>query len=145
MGDAAQEEAAHCEMYHGLGDVDVGFLVAQGTTPACQPSECSFDEPSAWQNLEAGFGLDALDDLDDEVEIGRHIRQLPPVTGAVGEEPLKPGPALTNGLQDPPGSGAIGETRWREVDHEQASIRIDGDVALAAYRLPRPIEAAFGV
>ena len=91
MGDAAQGEAAHCEMYHGLGDVDVGFVVAQGTTPACQPSECSFDEPSAWQNLEAGFGLDALDDLDDEVEIGRLIRQLPPVIGASAKNLLSHG------------------------------------------------------
>ena len=132
-------------MYHGLGDVDAGFVVAHEATPACQASESSFDEPSAWQNLEAGFGLDALDDLDDEVEIGRLIRQLPPVTGAVGEEFLEPGPALTDGLQDLLRSGTVGYSGRCEVDHEQAPIRIDGDVALAAYRLPRPIEAAFGV
>jgi hypothetical protein len=70
MGDSAEQEASHGDMDHGLGDIETLLVVAYETAPPSEPGEGSLDHPAAGQNLEAGFCVDAANDLDDEVEEG---------------------------------------------------------------------------
>ena len=69
MADAAQEEAAHGNMDHCLGDVDPVLVVAHEAAPAGHPTESAFNHPATGEQLEARFGVDAPHDLDDEIEI----------------------------------------------------------------------------
>src|SRR4051812_12916515 len=56
-----------------------------------------------------------------------------------------PGPALADRMQDELGARAVGDVSRRQVDHEQAPVGIDGDVALAPDDLlSRVIAAPFG-
>src|SRR6478672_7799516 len=79
MADSTKQEASHGNVDHGLGDIQALFVVAHETAPAGEPGEGSLDDPSAGQNLEAGFAIDAADALDDEVEEGRLVHELGPV------------------------------------------------------------------
>src|SRR6185295_5834092 len=94
MVDSADKQVAHGEVDHGFGDVEPPLVVAHEATVACQPTEAALDDPPARQYFEAGLGIEATDDLDDEVEIGRFVEELAPIVGAIGEQMLDPGPTL---------------------------------------------------
>jgi hypothetical protein len=81
MGDPSEKKAAHCDVDHGLGDVETLLKVANEAPPADQPPEGSLDDPSARQRLESGLAVDAADDLDHEVEERRLVEQLGTVVG----------------------------------------------------------------
>src|SRR5678816_999462 len=107
MVDSADKQVAHGEVDHGFGDVEAPLVVAHEATVACQPTEAALDDPPARQYFEAGLGIEATDDLDDEVEIGRFVEELAPIVGAIGEQMLDPGPTLTDGVEDRLRAGAV--------------------------------------
>lgn len=76
MSVSALEVAAHCDEDHGLGDVDPGFVVSHEAPPSDHPSEGSFRDPPAGQNLEALLGVGPSDHLYDEVEAGGFVHEL---------------------------------------------------------------------
>jgi len=90
----------------------------------------------------AGFAIDAVDDLDDEVEEGRLVHELGPVISAIGKQMLDPWPALANGVEDHLSAGAVGEIGRGEIDHQQSSVGIDDDVALSSDQLLGGVVAA---
>src|SRR5260370_6071946 len=109
MADSAQEEATHGDVDHGLGDVDPLLVVAHEAAPPGHPTKGALDHPAQWQHLEAWFGVDAADDLDDEVEEGGLVHECCPVIGAIGEQMLDPWPALADRREDRLGASAVGD------------------------------------
>lgn len=53
MNDTPKHEASERDVDHGLGDVEVLFVVANQALPADHPAEGSLDDPAPWQHLEA--------------------------------------------------------------------------------------------
>jgi hypothetical protein len=109
MGDSSQEDSAHGDEDHGLGDVEALLKVTNQAAPADHPAEAALDDPTARQDLEAGFGIGSADDLDDEVEKVGFVHELQPVVGAIGEQMLDPGPALADAIEDRLGASAVGD------------------------------------
>jgi len=67
MRNSSEEKASEGDVDHGFGDIDPLFIISNEATPTRHPSKGSFDDPPAGQHLEAGFVIDAPDDLDHEV------------------------------------------------------------------------------
>src|SRR5665213_2936899 len=107
MGVSADENAAHGDEDHGLGDVDALLVVAHETSPARHPCEGSLDHPASVQYLEARFGVEAANDLDEEALERRLVHELAAVVGPIGEEMLDPGPARSDGVEDHLGPGGV--------------------------------------
>src|ERR1700741_217995 len=142
MADSAQEEATHGDVDHSLGDVDPLLVVAHEAAPPGHPTKGALDHPAPWQHLEAWFGVDAADDLDDEVEEGGLVHECRPVIGAIGEQMLDPWPALADRREDRLGASAVGDIGGGEVDHQEAAVGIDDDLPLAADDLLTGVVAA---
>src|SRR5215213_4281849 len=100
MADAAQEQASHADMDHGLGDITALLVVAHQPPPAHHPAERSLDHPAARQHVEALLIGQFAYDLDDEVAVSRRAHQLAPIVGAVREQMLEPWPTPADGLDD---------------------------------------------
>lgn len=107
------------------------LIVTHETSPAGQPAKGPLHDPSTGQNLEALRSVPASDDLDDEVQIGRLVHQLEPVVSPVGEQALHPGPALADRIQDHLRARAVGDVGRGQIDHQQTSVRIHGNMPLA--------------
>src|ERR1700726_2814474 len=99
VSDSADEKASHGKEDHGLGDVEA--------TVAGHPSEAALDHPAARHNFEAGLGVEAANNLDDEVEIGRLVEELASVIGPICEQVFDPGPALADRIEDRLCTGAV--------------------------------------
>lgn len=106
MGDAAQEEASHCDVDYCLGDVGALLEVADKSPPSDQPAEGALDDPPARQRLEPRFGIDAAHDLYDKIEERGLVEQLGAIIGAVGEKILDPRPSFADRVQDCQGAVA---------------------------------------
>ena len=113
MGVSAQEIAANGDEDHGLGDVEASFVVADEAPPSGHPANGALDDPSAGLDLEALLVVRAQDDLNDEVEIGGFVHQLPPGVGAVGEQMFDPRPSLADAVQGHLGPGPVGDVGGR--------------------------------
>src|SRR6516164_6138391 len=103
-----------------------------------EPSEGSFDDPSAWQQLKAGSVSGAFDNVDGPgTEFGEGVTQVGAVVDAVSEEMSQPGKQLMDGLDDEAGTIAILDIGlvYRGTDQQTASI--GHNVALAALGLRR--------
>jgi len=135
MADPAPQEASHGDVDHGPGNVEALLVVAYQPSPPGEPAEGSLDYPTSRQHLEAGLGVDASDDLDDEVEKCGLVHELRAVIGAVGEQVLDPGPALADRVEDQLSAGAVGHVGRRQIDHQEAPVGVHRDVALAPDRL----------
>ena len=59
------------------------------------------------------------------------VHELLAVIGAVGEEMFDPRPALADGVEDLLCASGVGDIRRCQIDHEQSSVRIHRNVALA--------------
>lgn len=79
MADAAEQEASEGDVDHSFGEVEALLLVAHEATPTREPAEGAPDDPAPRQHLEAGLGVDAADNLDDEVEERGLVHELGPV------------------------------------------------------------------
>jgi hypothetical protein len=51
MGDAAQEQAPHCDADHGSRHIEAGFVVAHEPAPACHQAESAFYDPTSRQHF----------------------------------------------------------------------------------------------
>lgn len=144
MADTAQQKASHGDVDHGFGDVDALFVVAHKATPLCEPAEGSFNDPSSWQRLEAGLGVNTAHHLDDEIEEGGLVHQLPAVVGAIGEQMLDPRPSLSGRIEDHLRLGTVGNVGQGKVDHQQAPIGVDHNVPLTPNSLLGGVIALLG-
>lgn len=146
MSDAAEEQASHCDVDHGLGNVEAGLVIAHQPAPTCHPSECALDDPPARQNLEARLPVETAHNFQYEVSEGRLVEQPRSIVGDVGEQVLEPRPSLSHSIEDRLCPGTVGDVRRDEVDHQQSTIGVDGDVALSFNGLlVRVIAAGFGM
>ena len=144
MAHAAQEEISHCDMDHRLGDVDARLAIAHEAPPSNEPSKGSLDHPASRQYLEALFGLDPLDDFDDELHESGLVHKLGAIVGLISEEMLEPCPALADGIEDRLGPGAVGDVGRGQVDHQQAPVRVHRHVSLAPCGPLAAVKAALG-
>src|SRR6185312_8993059 len=100
MADAAQEQASHADVDHGLGDITALLIVTDQPPPARHPTKRSLDHPAARQHVEALLAGQLAHDLDDEVAVSRRAHQLTAIVGGVCEQMLEPRPTLADGLDD---------------------------------------------
>src|SRR5260221_4378326 len=121
VSDSADEKASHGKEDHGLGDVEAALVVTHEATVAGHPSEAALDHPAARHNFEAGLGVEAANNLDDEVEIGRLVEELASVIGPICEQVFDPGPALTDRIEDRLCTGAVGDIGGRHVPHQKTT------------------------
>lgn len=131
MSVSAGEIGAHSDEDHGLCDIDAALVVVHEASPSGHPSEGSFHDPAPGENLKAFRSVPTPNHLNDEVQVSSLVHQLEPVIGAVREQVLDPRPSLADRVQDHLRSDAVGDVRWYQVDHQQASVRIHGDMLLA--------------
>lgn len=129
-------------MNHGLGHVYALLVVAHQASPSREPTEGAFDDPTTRQHLEARLFVDAADDLDDELVEGGLIHELRAVVRAVGEQMLEPRPAFAHRVQDHLCPGAIRYVGGREVEQQQPTVGVYGDMALPFHGLLARVEAA---
>ena len=95
-------------------------------------------------DLTQADGLDPADHLDGEVAQDGLVHQALAVVGAVGEQRLQPRPLGAQGAQHLAGACTVGDVGGGEVDHQEASVGIHGDVALAAHAALGAVPAALG-
>ena len=131
MGNSAQKQASHCDVDHGLGHIEAGFIVTHEPAPARHPAEGSFHYPAPRQQFEAWLGVGPAHDLQHEVAKRRLVEQPGAVIGAIGEQMLEPRPTLADGVEDRLRTGAVGDVRCGQVHHQQPSVGVDGDMTLA--------------
>jgi hypothetical protein len=131
MGDPPQEQTAHGDVDHGFGYIEAGLVIAHEPAPACHPAESAFYDPAPRQHFEARVFVGSAYDLQHEVPKHSFVEQLGAVIGAIGKQMLEPRPALADSVEDGLRSGAVGDVRRGQIDHQQSSVGIDGDVALA--------------
>src|SRR5262245_39203828 len=96
MADAPQEQAAHGDVDHRLGDVEALLIVAHQAAPPDEPADRALDDPPPWHNLEAWIAVEPTNDRDDEAEKGGLVQQRGAVIGAVGKQMLEPRPAFAD-------------------------------------------------
>ena len=132
MSDASEEDTSEGDMDHGLGAVDALLIVPHEPTPPGHPSEGALDDPAAWKDFEALRGIGPFDDFDGEVEEGGLVHELGAVVGAIGEQVLEPGPALAHAVEDHLRAGAVRDVGGGEVDHQQTTVGVDGDMSLTS-------------
>ncbi|MDR6182249.1 hypothetical protein QE368_001091 [Asaia bogorensis NBRC 16594] len=131
MADAAEQKAAHGDIDHGSGHVQALFVVADEASPPCHPAERAFHHPSSPLHLEALLLGELADNLEGEVLKRGKARQLAPVVGAIRKQVLEPTPALAHGRHNQFSPGRILHVRRSQVHHQQPSVRIHRDMALA--------------
>src|SRR5260221_14643490 len=119
-------------MDQGLGPVDALLVVPPEPAPPGHPSEGALDDPAAWKDFEAPRGIGPFDDFDGEVEEGGLVHELGAVVGAIGEQMLEPGPALAHAVEDHLRAGAVRDVGGGDVDHQQTTVGVDGDMSLAS-------------
>lgn len=119
-------------MDHGVGDIEALLIVAHEPAPARHPAERALDHLASRIHLGAFLTRELAHDADGEVLVGRQARKLATVVGAVSEQVAQPGPAVANGLEDEFGPGRVLNVGRARFDHQQASTRIDRNVALAS-------------
>ena len=130
------------EQLHG-GDVNPGFGAGDRSLEifgeaavSIKPSEGSFDDPSAREQLKSGRVSGAFDDLDGPVaEFGEGLTQIGAVIGAVGEEMAKPGKQLVDGPDDKPGTIAILDISRVHRGTDQQTASIGHNMTLTAFDL----------
>src|ERR1700730_9334564 len=60
------------------------------------------------------------------------IHELGALVGAIGEQVLEPGPALAHAVEDHLRAGAVRDVGGGEVDHQQTTVSVDGDMSLGS-------------
>lgn len=81
-------EAAQGDVDHGLGDVELLFVVTNQAAPSCHPSEGRLDDPASREHFETGFGVAPADDFENKVAVDSGIHQLRAVRGAIANRCL---------------------------------------------------------
>lgn len=131
MADTAQQQAPHGDVDHRFGHVDALFVIAHQTTPSDNPAEGSSNDPSARQHLESWLGVDTAHYLDDQIEKGGLVHQLPAVVCTIGKQMFDPRPSLSDRIEDHLRAGTIINVGWGEIDYQQTSICVDRNMPLA--------------
>src|SRR5215203_985157 len=142
MADAAQEQASHADVDHGLRYITELLVVTHQPPPACHPAERPLDQPAARQHVEALLALQLAHDLDHEVAVDRLAHQLAAVVSSVREQVPEPWPTLANGLDDLLCAFGVLHVGGREVHHQEPPVGVHRHVPLAALHLLRRIIAA---
>lgn len=81
---------------------------------------------------------------EDGVCVGRHrVARIMHDNGLKALQMLEPGPALAHAIEHQLRPGAVGDVGGCEIDHQQAAIGIDRDVALASNDLLAGVVTSF--
>ena len=118
------------------------FPVLGETAAAVEPGEGSFDDPTAWQNLEAFGCIGAFDDFD--LELRQDFRQrclkLRPLIAAIGKQLAKQRePAKQRRHHQQPAITILNVSRMNHGVQQQPN-GVDEDMALLAFDLFAGIE-----
>ena len=124
-----------------MRDVEAGFVVAHQFAPARHPAERALHHPAPGQHLEARLSIAPAHDLKDEIPEHGLVEQLGAGVRPIGKQVLQPWPLLAYAVQNELRARAVRHVGWGEVQHQQASIRVDDNVPLASDRLPGGIVA----
>jgi hypothetical protein len=100
MGDSAEQEAAHGDMDHGLGDIEALLVVAHEPVPAPEPGEGSLDHQRRGRTWKLGSPSIRRTTSMTKPRKAALFHELGPAVGAVGEQMVDPWPALTDGIAD---------------------------------------------
>lgn len=106
------------------------------------PAEGPFGSPAPRQDLEAGVVVDPADDVDDEIEKSGLVQELGSIVGAVIGQMLEPLIPIVERVQDCLASAPFRGGVRRQVDYQQATVGVDGDMAPAADGLFERVVAA---
>src|ERR1700747_2118466 len=114
-----------------------------------EPSQGSFDDPAARQQLKAGSVSGAFDDLDGPLaEFGESFMQVGASVDTVGEEMAQPGKQLVDGLDDQHRTIAILDIGVGRLGAAQRTARFGHMVPLPPFvllaRIVPPRPAALG-
>jgi len=112
-----------------------GFVVAGAAAVSGDPGQCSFDDPTSWQDNESGHVVAAFDDLHGDTEgVAGPVQEFAGVA-AVGPDEPDPLACLAQVLQQRPGTVAVLNAGRGDQHTDQQPDGVNGDVAFPAVDL----------
>ena len=137
-----EHQTRHCQVDHCFGDFVSALVIATQTSVAAQPSECSLDDPSAWENDEFGCCVRTFDYLQNTSQGSKHpLDQFSDVT-AIGPDVFDSSMDCQRFYQQLPGTIPILYVGWQHHDHQQQTNRVYQNVALDSIDLFSGVVAA---
>jgi hypothetical protein len=136
-GRAPEHDADHGETDEGRDGSGIALEISGETTEATDPGDCSFDDPSFRQHLEADCIVGSLDDVDQpgtrSSSSGSRFRTL---VAAVGIDAFDKGKQAARAtVEDQRNAVAILDVGGMNGDAQQEAERVDQDMPLATRNL----------
>jgi len=141
--DAPGEELDGCDEQPCGGGRDGLFKVLGETAVAAEPSQRSFHDPAAGQDLEALCGIGPLDDLDGpSAEAAQRFAQLVAGIATIGEQVPQPGEAVDDFSEQQRRPVTVLDIGGVDQRMDQVTLGVGEDMPLAAFDLLARIIAA---
>lgn len=126
-----QQQRSHGQVDHVFRHVNALFVVAHQAPVTHQPCERSLDHPAPWLNSETLLPLQTPHDFHRKVEKRGLVHQLSAVVCRISKQMLHPRPAFDQAIEHHLRASGVGNVGWRQVHRQQATIRVDCDMAFA--------------
>jgi len=126
-----QQQRSHGQVNHVFRNVNALLIVANQAPVTHQPCKRSLDHPAPWLNSETLLPLQAQHDFHCKVEKLGLVHQLSAVICSIPKQMLYPRTALDQAVEHHLSTSGVGDISWRQVHRQQATIRVDRDMAFA--------------